>query len=145
MYRKLLLSLLVVGFSLPAAAKNASRWRAWSGVWHTAATVEYSSCPGTEPGHQEAFTLEVNADEKKRRIRAIETPEQSDRRKFKGHLDLRGKRWVLELRDDDGKNGMDLSLDDEGHKLEGRRVVVRRLSESLCSVVYSLEGTRDEV
>ena len=115
----------------------------WSGVWHTAATVAYSSCPGTEPGHQEAFTLAVVADEKA--ISATEQPEQSLLRKFVGAAELRGKRWTLLLRDKDGKNGMDLVLDDEGKKLVGTRVLVRQAAKkSLCSVVYDVEGTRDD-
>jgi hypothetical protein len=115
----------------------------WSGVWHTAATVAYSSCPGTEPGHQEAFTLAVVADEKA--ITATEQPEQSLLRKFVGSAELRGKRWTLLLRDKEGKNGMDLVLDDDGHKLVGTRVLVRQAAKkSFCSVVYDVEGTRDD-
>lgn len=114
----------------------------WAGVWHTAATVAYSSCPGTEPGHQEAFTLVVNADEKA--ISATEQPEQSLLRKFAGSAELRGRRWTLLLRDKDGKNGMDLVLDDDGRKLVGTRVLVRQAKKSVCSVVYDVEGTRDD-
>ncbi len=128
----------------PPPAPSAPPLRAWAAVWHTAATVEYSSCPGTEPGHQEAFTLTVVADDDGKRIAATETPEQSLARKFVGVADLRGKRWVLQLRDKDGKNGMDLWLEEDGKKLAGTRVVVRQARRSLCSVVYSIEGTRDE-
>jgi hypothetical protein len=114
---------------------------AWSGVWHTGATVTYSSCPGTEPGHQEAFTLVVAADEKT--ITATEQPEQSLLRKFLGAAELRGKRWTLVLRDKDGKNGMDLVLDEDGRKLVGTRVLVRQAKKHVCSVVYDIESTRD--
>jgi hypothetical protein len=113
----------------------------WSAVWHTAATVEYSSCPGTEAGHQEAFTLEIVADDKA--IVATETPEQSLARKFTGATHLRDKRWVLELRDKDGKNGMDLWLAEDGKGLAGRRVVVRQSRRALCSVVYAIEAGRE--
>ena len=113
---------------------------AWSAVWHTAAVVEYSSCPGTEPGHQEAFTLAVKASEKA--ITATEQPEQSLPRKLTGTPDLRGKQWVLELRSADGKNGMDVHVTDDG-KLAGTRVIVRSAGKrKLCSVVYSLDGQR---
>jgi hypothetical protein len=115
---------------------------AWSGVWHTAATVQFSSCPGTEPGHQEAFTLTVVADDKA--ISATEQPEQSLLRKFTGAADQRGKRWILLLRDKEGKNGMDLLLEDEGRKLGGTRVIVRQVKKALCSVVYVVEATRDD-
>jgi hypothetical protein len=114
----------------------------WSGVWHTAATVQYSSCPGTVPGQQEAFTLTVVADDKA--ITATEQPEQSLLRKFTGAAEPRGKRWVLLLRDKEGKNGMDLVLQDEGRKLGGTRVIVRQVKKTLCSVVYDVEATRDD-
>jgi hypothetical protein len=114
----------------------------WSGVWHTAATVQYSSCPGTVPGHQEAFTLTVVADDKA--ITATEQPEQSLLRKFTGAAEQRGKRWILVLRDKEGKNGMDLLLQDDGRKLGGTRVIVRQVKKALCSVVYDVEATRDD-
>jgi hypothetical protein len=113
---------------------------AWSAMWHTAAVVSYSSCPGTEPGHQEAFTLTVKANDKG--ITATEQPEQSLPRKLTGTPELRGPTWVLELRTTDGKNGMDVYLTDDD-KLAGTRVIVRKGGKgALCSVVYTLEGQR---
>ena len=155
MVSKLLLCVALLLSATPAAARSAKKSRpapapaasdekpplaAWSALWHTAATVEYSTCPGTEPGHQEAFTLAIKADEKK--IVATETPEQSLSRKLVGTPELRGKRWVLELRSADGKNGMDVYLTDDGHGLAGTRVLIRSAGKRvLCSVVYRLEAT----
>jgi hypothetical protein len=143
------LALAVLVFAAPAAVAKPKRapsteekppLDAWSAVWHTAAVVEYSSCPGTEPGHQEAFTLAVKASEKA--ITATEQPEQSLPRKLTGKPELRGKQWVLELRSADGKNGMDVFVTDDG-KLAGTRVIVRSAGKrTLCSVVYALEGQR---
>ena len=151
--RSLLTTVALLSLSLAGSAAGAKKVKpaakpaeppheAWSGVWHTAATVSYSSCPGTEPGHQEAFTLTIVASEKA--IAASELPEQSLTRKFVGNAEQRGKQWILELRDKDGKNGMDLWLDDDGKKLVGTRVLVRSARKGLCSVVYSVEGSLDE-
>jgi hypothetical protein len=153
MFGKLLLiAFVMVSVALPAPlalAKKAAPgqakppWKSWAGLWHTAATVDYSSCPGTEPGHQAAFTIHMVANEDG--IVATEMPEQSLQRKFAGRAEQRGRRWILELRDKDGKNGMDLWVDDDGRKLRGTRVVVRPLKKKkTCAVVYSIEGSRDD-
>ncbi len=115
--------------------------RAWSSVWHSVGTVEYSSCPGVENGQQEAFTLAIKADDKA--ITATETPEQGVARKLIGTADRRGNRWVLQLRARDGKNGMDVALGDAGN-LTGTRVLVRKHKKLPCSVVYGVAANRDE-